>query len=108
LVEDDPATLKALKGIFHRRGWDVMNVTTVAEALSRLDWEPDCVVLDLMLPDGDGSAVLARIRSQGLAIRVAVTTGSSDIVRLQAALDLKPDIFLTKPVNLAALLEGLS
>jgi DNA-binding response OmpR family regulator len=107
LVEDDPATSKALKGILDRRGWDVVNVSTIADAMAQLEWNPDCVVLDLMLPDGDGTVILAKIRAENLPIRVAVTTGSVDAVRLKAVLDLRPEVFLTKPVNLRDLLEGI-
>jgi DNA-binding response OmpR family regulator len=107
LVEDDPATARALKGIFDRRGWDVVDTSTVADAMRLLDWKPDCVVLDLMLPDGDGTAVLARIRAEKRPIRVAVTTGSSDVFRLKGVLKLNPEVFLTKPVNLKELLDGL-
>jgi DNA-binding response OmpR family regulator len=107
LVEDDPATSKALTGLLGRRGWDVRNVSTIADALRLLEWNPDCLVLDLMLPDGDGTVILAKIRAENLPIRVAVTTGSSDAIRLNRALNLKPEVLLTKPVNLAELLEGL-
>jgi two-component system OmpR family response regulator len=107
LVEDDPSTSKALVGIFNRRGWDVTHVPTVAEAITQLDSNPDCIVLDLMLPDGDGTEILARIRAENRPIRVAVTTGTSDAVRLERVLKLNPEVFLTKPVNLAELLEGL-
>jgi DNA-binding response OmpR family regulator len=107
LVEDDPATLKALKGIFDRRGWDVLQASTIADGLRLLSWRPNCLVLDLMLPDGDGTLILARIRAENLPIRVAVTTGSSDLSRLKDVLKFEPDVFLTKPVNLNELLEGL-
>jgi two-component system, OmpR family, response regulator len=107
LVEDDPATSRALKGILDRRVWDVLNVSTIADALRLLDWNPDCVVLDLMLPDGDGTVILAKIRAERLPIRVAVTTGSNDSSRLKTVLNLNPDVFLTKPVDLKELLKGL-
>jgi two-component system KDP operon response regulator KdpE len=107
LVEDDPATLKALRGIFDRRGWEVWNATTIADALAYVEQRPNCVVLDLMLPDGDGTVILAKIRAENLPIRVAVTTGSNDSIRLNKVLNLKPDVLLTKPVDLRQLLEGM-
>jgi DNA-binding NarL/FixJ family response regulator len=82
-------------------------VSTVAEALPLLASQPDFVVLDLMLPDGDGTAILAAIRDADLPIRVAVTTGSSDRQRLDRVLRLRPDLLLTKPVNLSELLDGM-
>ncbi len=93
--------------ILHRRGWDVLIATTIAEAFNLLKQNPHWVVLDLMLPDGDGTTILSEIRRQRLEIKVVVTTGSSDDVRLQSVLDLHPDVFLTKPVNLNELLSGL-
>jgi DNA-binding response OmpR family regulator len=107
LVEDDPSTLKALRGIFRRHGWDILNATSIAEALRLLDRNPECMILDLMLPDGDCTEVLAKVRAENLPIRVAVTTGSSDATRLGAILSLRPEVFLIKPVNLKELLDGL-
>ena len=107
MVEDDRATSNALRRIFLRKGWDVVHATTVAEALTLLDPRPDCVILDLMLPDGDGTAVLQAIRSHHLPIRVAVTTGASDPIRLKAVAQLGPEVLLRKPIDLADLLRGL-
>jgi DNA-binding response OmpR family regulator len=107
LVEDDPVTSKALRGIFDHQGWEVIYASTIADALGLLDWNPDCVVLDLMLPDGDGTAVLAKIRAEKRPIRVAVTTGSNDAHQLNSVLSLKPELLLSKPVNLRELIEGL-
>jgi CheY-like chemotaxis protein len=105
LVEDDPATRKALLGILDRQGWEVWGASTLAEALSLVARDPDCVVLDLMLPDGEGTAVLEKIRAEGRRALVVVTTGSIDTVRLDCALRLKPAALLTKPIDLPVLLE---
>lgn len=107
LVEDDAATTRALRAIFTRRGWDVESVSTLEDAIALLDTLPDCVILDLVLPDGDGLEVLRTIRDKGLSIRVAVTTGVSDEGRLKVVADLHPDIVLSKPVNLQELLDIL-
>lgn len=80
---------------------------TLAEAWPLLEQKPDVVVLDLMLPDGDGIEVLNRVRGGNLPVRIVVTTGSDDPDRLQTVRSLKPDLFLTKPINLQELLEGV-
>ncbi len=109
LVEDDPATAGALHSILSRKGWVVTVAGTLAEALVQIRQPPpDWVVLDLMLPDGDGLALLRKIRSDRLDVRVAVTTGSADGSQLDAVLELGPELFLTKPIDLLDLLNGLS
>ena len=66
-----------------------------------LDPPPDCVILDLMLPDDGGHVVLRKIRERRLPTRVAVCTGTSDRERLDAVASLQPDAFLMKPTSLA-------
>lgn len=99
LVEDDAPTRAALARIFTLRGWAVDAAATVVEALEFLNLGPRCVVLDLMLPYGDGLAVLKAIRDAGLPIRVAVTTGSNDRERLVAVRGLAPEFVLFKPID---------
>jgi DNA-binding response OmpR family regulator len=109
LVEDDRPTAKAMLALLTRAGWEVTVARTLAEALARLDAStPDWVVLDLMLPDGDGTALLQRVRREGIRTRVAVTTGSIDAHRLHTVAQLGPDLFLTKPIRIADLFKVLN
>jgi CheY-like chemotaxis protein len=102
IVEDDPASRRSLASIFSRRGWAICSAATVAEASAFLEHGlvPDCMVLDLQMPDGDGVDVLRRVRTAGLATRVAVCTGTSDEARLQNVRALGPEGVLFKPVPL--------
>ena len=70
-------------------------------------YDPEYVVLDLMLPDGDGVVLLRAIRAGGRPTRVAVTTGSIEKARLASVRLLKPDVLLFKPITLEDLLRGL-
>jgi CheY-like chemotaxis protein len=88
-------------------GWDIRVAATIAEAKALLLPCPDGLVLDLMLPDGDGVDLLEQVRAEGLPIRIAVTTGSADVRRLQAVADLRPDVLLAKPIHLPDLLRAL-
>jgi DNA-binding response OmpR family regulator len=105
LVEDDLATSSALRSILGRRGWVVDVAGTLAEALSLLDPQrlPAWVMLDLMLPDGDGLTVLRKIRADGLDVKVVVSTAASDRQRLDAVSRLAPDLVLCKPIDLSEL-----
>ncbi len=99
IVEDSPAAARAMATIFRARGWRTTTAATLAEALAGLDDEPDCIVLDLMLPDGDGERVLEEARRRGLPCRVAVATGVSDSARLAALAAWKPEAVLRKPID---------
>jgi CheY-like chemotaxis protein len=105
IVEDDPASRSSLGSIFSRRGWAICSVSTLSEALAFLDHglDPDCLVLDLTLPDGNGEEVLRRVRRDGLKTRVAVCTGSQDPDTLDSVRSLNPNGLLVKPVDLGEL-----
>ncbi|MEO6809838.1 MAG: response regulator [Isosphaeraceae bacterium] len=105
LVEDHPATRNVLRRLLTMRGWDVLEATTIAEGLARLDPPPECLVLDLMLPDGDGETILRKVRDDCLPTRVVVNTGTHDPDRLSAVSELKPEALLQKPIDIEQLCQ---
>lgn len=105
LVEDDPVTYTALKGILTLRGWDVIVATTVAEAQASLSQPLDAVILDLMLPDGGGETILEALHEHHPNVPVAVTTGVSDDERIDSVEKLGATALLRKPITLAELLK---
>jgi CheY-like chemotaxis protein len=107
LVEDDRRTHALLQQVLVNVGCEVISAMTQASGLAGLGRGLDCVVLDLQLPDGCGEAILRRIRSEGLPVRVAVTTAVADPVRLRKLAELEPDLLLEKPIDLAALVRWL-
>ena len=107
LVEDDLATSTALRAILKYRGWEVDVAGTLGTALERLDAGYACVVLDLMLPDGNGVDVLSEIRRRKLSTPVIVTTGVSEPNYLAQVSSLRPTALLQKPINLGDFLKLL-
>ena len=105
IVEDDPSSLSSLGSIFSRRGWAICTASTLSEAMAFLDHGlvPDCLVLDLALPDGDGEEILKRVRGDGLKTRVAVCTGTHDQAKLTSVRSMHPNGLLVKPIDLAEL-----
>src|SRR3954454_11598158 len=80
-------------------GWEVAEAATVEEGLAQLSPPPDCVLLDLELPDGPGEDILRKVRQDHLQTRVVVNTGTTDSARLGAVSDLKPEALLQKPLD---------
>ena len=107
LVEDDWRTHSALRKILTKLGWEVHSAMTVSGGLALLHLKPDAIILDMMLPDGDGIEVLRQIRAENHEAMVAVTTGIEDRSRLQQIRDLSPDALLRKPLDLEDLLRVL-
>ena len=99
LVVEDEARIASfiLKGL-KAHGYAVEHVRTGADALP-FAREPtvDLVILDLGLPDMDGSDVLSRLRGEGNNVPVIVLTARSDVADRVENLDLGADDYLTKP-----------
>jgi CheY-like chemotaxis protein len=110
LVEDHEETRTLLRRIVSLCGWQVAEAATVAEGLDRLDPPPDCLVLDLRLPDGDGATVLRKVREAHLPTRVVINTAGCDSERMREISDLKPEAILPKPLDskgLRTICEGM-
>src|SRR5262245_40550771 len=106
LVEDDAWTRYVIARLVRLKGWDVETAATVEEGLALLGADPDCVVLDLSLPDGSGEAILRQIREEGRRCRVAVCSVITDEHRLDGLKSLKPDAVFTKPVEVDEVLAA--
>ena len=107
VVEDDSSTADALRRLLQYHAYEVLLSDTVAGALAHLDARPQYVLLDLMLPDGDGARVLEAIRDRRLDCRVLIITGVGDAERLERVRALGPDALLKKPLEFMQILEKL-
>src|SRR5688572_18987105 len=83
VVEAYPASRRTMKMLLNYYNYDVVIAGTLAEAMNEVKEQPDFILLDLMLPDGDGAEVLQRVREQKLQSRVTVVTGTNDPDRLR-------------------------
>jgi len=104
VVDDDPQILRALRINLAARGYQVLTAADGASALrAAADGRAELVVLDLGLPDLDGTEVIRRLRgwTQMPIIVLSARTGSSDKVD---ALDVGADDYITKPFGMAELL----
>jgi DNA-binding response OmpR family regulator len=108
IVEDDNAARRAITLILKRQGFAVSEARTVADAMHGLDRaRPDWILLDLMLPDGDGISVLHRIRADRLASKVCIITGCGSDQLIEARRAGAEHIFI-KPLNVESLMTLLT
>lgn len=97
VVEDDLVTRRLLQEILERDGCSVTTAGTVAEAMGEVGRrEFDLVLLDLILPDGDGLQVCRRIRERHQMPILIVSTRTKIDERV-AGLDHGADDYIVKP-----------
>ena len=102
IVDDEPANRRLLADLVAREGCEAVVASGGAEALAILSREPiDLVLLDLMMPEVDGMAVLTELHKRGLlpALPVVVVTAHEDRKVRIDALSAGAIDFLTKPVD---------
>jgi two-component system, cell cycle response regulator CtrA len=100
VVDDDPVSTALVKTALMGQHYVVECTDRGEEALDILKvYDFDALVLDLRLPDLDGSKVLRRLRGIGSVVPVMIVSGISDrAARIQALLD-GADDYLIKPVD---------
>lgn len=106
VVDDEPQIRRALSRTLEANGFDVRAVGTGEEALTSLQWRPDVILLDLMLPDLDGLEVARRIREQANT-PILVLSARGEEPRKVLALDQGVDDYITKPFGTEELLARI-
>ena len=100
--------LELLSGSLRFAGFDVVTAVSGAEALRAVRASrPDLVLLDVMLPDGDGFEVVRRLRSSGPDVPVIFVTARDGVQERVAGLALGADDYVTKPFSLDEVLERI-
>jgi two-component system, OmpR family, KDP operon response regulator KdpE len=107
IVEDQPELLRALGINLRARQYDVLTARTGREALAvAANHPPDAIILDLGLPDIDGTEVIVELRRWSKA-PIIVLSGRSSPGDKIGALDVGADDYVTKPFAMAELLARL-
>jgi two-component system KDP operon response regulator KdpE len=107
IVEDEPQMRRFLRASLTANGYRLLEASTAAEAvLLATTHNPELVLLDLGLPDGDGIDLARRLREWSrVPILVVSARGRED--DKVAALDAGADDYLTKPFGMKELLARL-
>jgi two-component system, OmpR family, response regulator len=105
VVDDDATILELLSGSLRLAGFDVVTAASGAGAVrAAASSRPDLVLLDVMMPDGDGFEALRRMRSAGSEVPVIFLTARDEVPDRVQGFALGGDDYVTKPFSLEELL----
>ena len=105
VVDDEAMILELLSGSLRFAGFEVVSAASGAEALRAVaSSPPDLVLLDVMLPDGDGFEVAGRIRSAGPDVPVIFLTARDAVADRVTGFHAGADDYVTKPFSLEEVL----
>ena len=110
VVDDDPSVRRLVCDVLQAYGYSTVDAADGFSALRMVQSEqPDCVVLDVMMPGLDGHAVLTRIRESdgGRDLPVVMLTAAADDAQAWQAWSEGVDYFLAKPFDPDELLHFL-
>ena len=107
IVEDDPGISKFLRTTLNTNHYEVLWTDTGVKALEMISSHcPDCILLDLGLPDLDGTEVIRRVRSWTKTPIIVISARSMEEDKAYA-LDLGADDYLQKPFGTIELLARI-
>ncbi|HEY3980341.1 MAG TPA: response regulator transcription factor [Streptosporangiaceae bacterium] len=108
VVDDEETILELLAGSLRFAGFEVLTAASGAEALrAAAASRPDLLLLDVMMPDGDGFEVVRQLRSSGPDVPVIFLTARDGVRERVAGLALGADDYVTKPFSLDEVLERI-
>ncbi len=108
LVEDDMAVGRALLSVLQDEGHVVVWVRLAAQVWERIQVDTfDAVLLDLGLPDGDGTVLLRQLRTENSDLPVVVITARDSLEDRLRSFSLGADDYLIKPFEIPELLARL-
>jgi DNA-binding response OmpR family regulator len=108
LVEDDPALALGLRDTLEFEGFSVVHAERGGEGLSlALKTKPDCVILDLMLPDMNGYEICEQLRSHDAIVPIIMLTARGQEADKIRGLDAGADDYVTKPFSVGELVARI-
>lgn len=104
IVEDDNDLREITTHSLEKERYVVSQAPDYRTALQKIeDYDYDCILLDIMLPDGNGLDLLAELHALGKHINVIILSAKDSLEDKVNGLDLGADDYLPKPFHLAEL-----
>ncbi len=105
VIEDDASIELGLRINLEAEGYEVVSAEDGEKGLSLLrQWQPDLVILDVMLPKLNGFQVLQMVRREGLTMPIIVLSARTGEMEKVTGLELGAEDYVAKPFSLAELL----
>ena len=108
IVEDDPSLALGLCDALEFEGFAVVHAKNGKEGVQRFgEQRPDCVILDLMLPDINGYQVCEQVRKTDAIVPIIMLTARSQEADKIRGLDAGADDYVTKPFSIGELVARI-
>lgn len=105
LIEDDPNLLELTREALERERYVVESAQTYRQALEKIAaYDYECILLDIMLPDGDGLNLLSELKRMRKQESVIVISARGSVDDRILGLELGADDYLAKPFHLSELI----
>lgn len=104
VIEDEPQLLSNVKESLEKEKFLVETASDYHEAIDKLFiYEYDCILLDIMLPNGNGLQILSQLKAEEKSENVIIISAKDSLDDKLKGLELGADDYLTKPFHLAEL-----
>ncbi len=108
IVEDDAAMRRGLEDNLEIDGYNVVSAATMRDGrVAAMKRNPDLIVLDVMLPDGDGIELCKQLRAEGRTEPIIMVTARGAEMDKVSALETGADDYVVKPFSLRELLARI-
>ena len=104
IVEDDRLLNEALARMLEKKGYHPLRAYTLEEGMKFIRQKPELIILDINLPDGEGTRICKAAREYS-RIPVLFLTARDEEEDMLRAFDLGADDYLVKPFSMAVLLK---
>lgn len=101
IIEDEASLLEVMTSFLEKEQYVVESANTYQGALSKVaDYDYDCILLDIMLPDGDGIDLLKELQKIKKNQNVIIISAKDSVEDKVAGLEIGADDYLSKPFHL--------
>ena len=108
IIEDERELAQSIKNYFQPNGVHCEKAGNYKTALEKISiYDYDCILLDLMLPDGDGFDILKELKNKQKTDGVIIISAKETLDTRIEGFTLGADDYLTKPVDKADLLRAV-